>query len=520
MMKIFIFLTLLSFYSVSGKEIAGDSLRKEIRDLYYTKTSDADDTYDLGQKILKLSRTEAELSKGYILIADAVNKKGNYSKAIYYYKKVDSLSDITHADIDKLTANFFLSTIYSRISLKKQSQTCFEKSKSLAKKINTPETLAMVDDLEAALLLEDLKFCDVIPVKKRQIEADKMMSDDKMSLAVDYITVTFCYLKCGNLPDAQWYLAKYEEILNAMPESEKHNLRLSMYFLNKAIIFAEKGQKEDAKIWFTKAHNEAIKNDLKLYIARITEEEINYDMLDPKSQKKYFAEYIKQKQILKAHAEKVIIQEQSTQDVELKETRISVIVILTISILAIALIFFYNRRRKRQIKVRFEKIIQTIQNEKLSHQPIEFKNDENSGSIINEDVGKHTGSKENMIMSEEREKSLLEKIKEFERGSMFTEKNFTMAQMASALESNAKYINYVLQKYRGKTFSDYINELRIKFIVDKLISNPEYLSYKINYLSDISGFSSHSRFTYIFKKELNISPSEFISQLTEKAKLK
>lgn len=95
MMKIFIFLTLLSFYSVSGKEIAGDSLRKEIRDLYYTKTSDADDTYDLGQKILKLSRTEAELSKGYILIADAVNKKGNYSKAIYYYKKVDSLSDIT-----------------------------------------------------------------------------------------------------------------------------------------------------------------------------------------------------------------------------------------------------------------------------------------------------------------------------------------------------------------------------------------------------------------------------------------
>jgi len=91
-----------------------------------------------------------------------------------------------------------------------------------------------------------------------------------------------------------------------------------------------------------------------------------------------------------------------------------------------------------------------------------------------------------------------------------------MAKMAALMDSNAMHINYVLQKYRGKTFTDYINELKINYIVRLLINNPQYLNYKISYLSDIAGFSNHSRFTQIFKKELGVSPSEFISGLEAK----
>ena len=131
-----------------------------------------------------------------------------------------------------------------------------------------------------------------------------------------------------------------------------------------------------------------------------------------------------------------------------------------------------------------------------------------------------TGSKSGTakIMSEEKEKELLMKIEEFEKTELFTDEKFTMAKYALALESNAKYINYVLQKYKENTFSDYLNELRVKYIVNKLVEHPEYLNYKIGYLAKVSGFNSHSRFTYIFKKVLNISPSEFISQLNRKNK--
>jgi YesN/AraC family two-component response regulator len=116
-------------------------------------------------------------------------------------------------------------------------------------------------------------------------------------------------------------------------------------------------------------------------------------------------------------------------------------------------------------------------------------------------------------ISIEAEKELLVKLKEFENKDAFTKKGFTMYNMESSFGANRMYINYILQKYRGKNFSNYINEIRIKYIVNKISNNSEYLNYKISYLAELSGFSNHSRFTQIFKKELQISPSEFIEKL-------
>ncbi|MDM1549793.1 helix-turn-helix domain-containing protein [Empedobacter falsenii] len=137
----------------------------------------------------------------------------------------------------------------------------------------------------------------------------------------------------------------------------------------------------------------------------------------------------------------------------------------------------------------------------------------------NELLDNSTEVNESKIMSEEKENELLEKINEFEKGDLFTHKNFSMAQMSTLLESNPKYINYVLNQHKNINFSDYINQLRINYIVKKLVDNPQFLNYKISYLADLIGFSSNSRFAYIFKKQLNITPSEFISQLKKQNKL-
>ncbi|MBP7357672.1 MAG: hypothetical protein KA871_06125 [Cloacibacterium sp.] len=121
----------------------------------------------------------------------------------------------------------------------------------------------------------------------------------------------------------------------------------------------------------------------------------------------------------------------------------------------------------------------------------------------------------NSIMSKEKEAELLSKMIDFEKGIEFTNKNFTISNFIAILETNSKYANYILKKHRKKKFNDYVNGLKIKFIIEKLYANPEYLNYKINYLSDLSGFSTHSRFAQIFKNETGISPSEFISKLSK-----
>ena len=123
-------------------------------------------------------------------------------------------------------------------------------------------------------------------------------------------------------------------------------------------------------------------------------------------------------------------------------------------------------------------------------------------------------------MSKEKETELLSKMIEFEKGIEFTNKNFTISNFIAILETNSKYANYMLKKHRKISFNDYINGLKIKFIIEKLHANPEYLNYKINYLSELSGFSTHSRFAQIFKNETGISPSEFISKLSKAKRYK
>src|SRR5699024_1708017 len=89
---------------------------------------------------------------------------------------------------------------------------------------------------------------------------------------------------------------------------------------------------------------------------------------------------------------------------------------------------------------------------------------------------------------------------------------------ASKIGVNQKYITYVIRKHWGISFPKYINQLRINYIVRLIRSEPEYLQYKISYLADLCGYSSHSRFSAIFKKVTGISPSNFIAKVRKENK--
>jgi AraC-like DNA-binding protein len=89
----------------------------------------------------------------------------------------------------------------------------------------------------------------------------------------------------------------------------------------------------------------------------------------------------------------------------------------------------------------------------------------------------------------------------------------SLALLASQLDTNTKYLSEVINKYKGKNFNVYINELRINYIVSKLKTNPMYLNYKVSYLADECGFSSHSSFSTVFKNCTGIKPNVFIQFL-------
>lgn len=108
------------------------------------------------------------------------------------------------------------------------------------------------------------------------------------------------------------------------------------------------------------------------------------------------------------------------------------------------------------------------------------------------------------------EDQIVKALKRFESGTKFTMKEMSLGMLAAELNTNTKYLSEVINRYKEKNFNAYINELRIAYIIRKIRTDPKYLKYKVSYLADESGFSSHSTFTTVFKSIVGVSPIKFI----------
>jgi AraC-like DNA-binding protein len=110
----------------------------------------------------------------------------------------------------------------------------------------------------------------------------------------------------------------------------------------------------------------------------------------------------------------------------------------------------------------------------------------------------------------ETEQAILAKLKKFESSTKYTHKDMSLATLAAQLDTNTKYLSETINKHYHDNFNTYINRLRINYIIEKLKNEPEYLNYKISYLAEESGFSSHSSFATVFKTITGIAPTVFI----------
>ncbi len=119
-------------------------------------------------------------------------------------------------------------------------------------------------------------------------------------------------------------------------------------------------------------------------------------------------------------------------------------------------------------------------------------------------------------ISEKTETMLMQKLKDFEKTNDFISSDISLQNLAKKLDTNTKYLSEIINKHKQKNFNAYINELRINYITGKLKENPIYRNYKIKYLAEESGFSTHSAFAAAFKTVNGISPAHYIQLLNHK----
>lgn len=117
------------------------------------------------------------------------------------------------------------------------------------------------------------------------------------------------------------------------------------------------------------------------------------------------------------------------------------------------------------------------------------------------------------VMPEETLQRILAGLNLFEEKHLFTSASISLSFLSTHLNTNSKYLSYILRQYKQKDFTRYINDLRIDYIIKSLKEDPEWRKYKISILAEKAGFSSHSKFTNIFKAYTGLSPSTFIQYL-------
>ncbi|OPB85035.1 helix-turn-helix domain-containing protein [Elizabethkingia occulta] len=192
------------------------------------------------------------------------------------------------------------------------------------------------------------------------------------------------------------------------------------------------------------------------------------------------------------------------------------IIIVICLILMINIIYFTQYRENFKMTFnRINRILKKRVSEKKS--PKDIYNNYSAVKIADLEDDEVQDNEAGVMMTQAIEQKLLLRLREFENSTLFTKKNISLSYLATYCGANTRYISYIINTYKKKDFNNYINELRIKYIVFKLEKMPQYRKYKVATLAEEAGFSSPNKFATVFKKEVSVSPSLYIKHLDDVA---
>lgn len=111
---------------------------------------------------------------------------------------------------------------------------------------------------------------------------------------------------------------------------------------------------------------------------------------------------------------------------------------------------------------------------------------------------------------------ILNCLEEFEKKQSFLDDEYSVEMLAFEFKTNSTYLSKVINEMKEQNFTQYINTLRITYILEKLESDSKFLLFSIQALSDSCGYNSVQTFTRAFINHTKIKPSEYIKQLKNK----
>lgn len=116
-------------------------------------------------------------------------------------------------------------------------------------------------------------------------------------------------------------------------------------------------------------------------------------------------------------------------------------------------------------------------------------------------------------VSDENVRAILDKIDSFEKNEDYLSTECSLSFMAEKLETNATYLSKVINRYKRKSYTAYITELRINTALVKLKNDKKLQSYTIKAIAEEFGFKRQETFSRAFKAHTGIHPSQYLKNI-------
>ncbi|MCA6065989.1 AraC family transcriptional regulator [Chryseobacterium sp. RG1] len=479
-----------------------------------------------------ISETPMFKAKSLMLSATIYKQIGETKKSVEYAMKaekiIDGVDDLWLSKIDG-----FLASQYRSLELFDQSLNYINKSREVIKRLNNPKIerqmmgFVMQEKAYYELGAKDYKK-SIEALKKSQEYFDTSTQNDYEFLTAQ--NEQLFGLNYFNLKDYEKAIAYYDLALKRLDEMPDNFVKALVYN-GYSEVYIDKKDLKKAKKYLDLAEGIS-KNIPNIELKKVIyETSQNYYLLQ-QDFKELSKVNLKKDSVSEQIAEnsKAFIRDSYThlenknRDIE-RNVKSKNWIIFVVGFLFVAGMLFFLVYQKYQRK-KFDKVNQTLkdlkrtESLKVSNIAGEVKENvklQNDGIIADEEepiiVSSYEKKEHSSIMTETTEIMILKKLEEFEKSAEFTRNGISLSCLASSCKTNAKYLSYIINNHKGKDFNNYINELRIHYIIEKVKKEPLYHKFKIATLAKEAGFSSQSKFSTAFKKVTAVSPSQYFQHL-------
>ena len=99
-------------------------------------------------------------------------------------------------------------------------------------------------------------------------------------------------------------------------------------------------------------------------------------------------------------------------------------------------------------------------------------------------------------------------VKTMEVEKLYLDPDLRLSDLVERTGATRNQLSYVINKHLGKSFYDFVNEYRIRYVVH-LMNERSYDDKKIIAIAFDAGFNSKPAFNSVFKKHTGLTPSEY-----------